>query len=93
MQAAITRTCQHGGLIGAGEALKLTQALDAYISGGTNAMRHEEFRGVLQPGMAADLVVMARCPFTTPVELLPDLQADLCIVGGLITYRKARAVF
>jgi hypothetical protein len=93
MQAAITRMGQHGWLIGEGEALELPNALDAYITGGSKALRHDLFRGVLQLGMAADLVAMARCPFTNPVEALPDIRADLCIVGGRVTYRDERAVF
>lgn len=88
VHAAVTRTGHHGDQIGAAEALSLRDALNAYIAGGANTMRQENLRGTLVQGMSADLVVMKDDPFGVSTEDLPNLRADLCMVGGKITYRS-----
>ncbi|KAA2311811.1 amidohydrolase [Puniceibacterium sp. HSS470] len=91
MQAAMTRTGHHGGQIGAAEAVSFAQALDAYIAGGAYAMRQEDMRGTLAPGMAADLVVLRDDPFALAPDDLPGLRADLCMVAGQVTHRAGPA--
>lgn len=90
VHAAVTRTGHHGKEIGAAEALPLRDALNAYIAGGASAMRQENMRGALTPGMAADLVVMQDDPFEMPIADLPNLRADLCMVAGQIIYRAPK---
>ncbi|MEC7763770.1 MAG: amidohydrolase [Pseudomonadota bacterium] len=87
VSAAVTRRGSHEGQLGAGEALSVRDALDAYISGGAYAMRHEGFRGQLTPGFAADLAVFGADPFETDADALADMKADLTIMGGRVVYR------
>jgi len=79
---AVERIGAHGGAIGSAEAVDRKQALDAYISGGAWAMRHEQFRGNLAPGMAADAVVLNMNPFQVPLDELEDCRCVLALKDG-----------
>ncbi|WP_051790845.1 amidohydrolase [Amycolatopsis jejuensis] len=47
------------------------------------------WKGTLEPGMVADLCVLAADPFTvTPAEL-PDLDVDLTVLGGQIVHERS----
>lgn len=91
VSAAVTRRGSHEGQLGAGEALSVRDVLDAYIAGGAYAMRHEGFRGKLEPGFAADLAVFGVDPFETEADALAEMKADLTMMGGRIVYRSPDA--
>ncbi|PSL17097.1 amidohydrolase [Shimia abyssi] len=82
--AAITRRAPSGEPIGPSESLPFAQALNAYISGGAHAMRHDHFRSTLAPGQAADLVVLNMNPFTASPDELNDCRADLVMKDGKV---------
>ena len=44
--------------------------------------RHMDDRGLLAPGLLADLVVLEGDPFTTPVDELPQLPIAMTVIGG-----------
>ncbi|MEM7302900.1 MAG: amidohydrolase [Pseudomonadota bacterium] len=81
---AVDRMGEHGEPIGPKEALTRADALNAYINGGAWAMRHETFRGTLDPGMAADLVVLNMDPFSVPLDELADCACLFAIKNGKI---------
>ncbi len=83
---AVDRMGDHGGKIGPEEAVNRRQALDAYIDGGAQAMRHEEFRGSLAPGMAADFVVLNMDPFAVPPDELEDCKCLLALKDGGVVF-------
>jgi predicted amidohydrolase YtcJ len=49
----------------------------------------EQRRGMLRPGMLADLVVLNGDPFTCPPEELPSLRVEATMVGGRWTHGPA----
>ncbi|CLQ95330.1 Uncharacterised protein [Mycobacterium tuberculosis] len=50
-------------------------------------MRHETFRGRLQPGFAADLMVLDRDPFDLSAEQLSRTRSILTMMEGRIVHQ------
>lgn len=48
----------------------------------------EDSRGVIEPGFAADVVVLDGDPLTCDLDLLPQLQVDLTVMDGKIRYER-----
>lgn len=86
IQTAIERQTAQGVSLGADEALDRREALDAYLSGGARAMRHEGFRGRIEKGAAADLVVLDRNPINSDLSTLHETMSLLTIVRGRIVH-------
>ena len=68
------------------EALTRIQAVSAYTLGSAYAEFAEQQKGVLAPGMLADLAVLSQDIFTVPAAMLPRTTSTLTIVGGAIVY-------
>ena len=64
------------------EALRASCLAPAWLEG------EEHRRGMLSPGMLADLVVLDRDPYTCPPEALADIRVEATMVGGRWTYRS-----
>lgn len=70
MVEAIDRSQRRGTPIGLQEAITCREALASYTLSGAYAMKQETFRGHLDIGMAADLIVVDRDPTAcSPVDL------------------------
>jgi predicted amidohydrolase YtcJ len=67
------------------EALRAATVAPAWLEG------EEQRRGMLRPGMLADLVVLDRDPLTCPPEELPELRVLATMVGGRWTYAAPEA--
>lgn len=89
VRSAVERTSSNGNILGQGEAVTVREAIHAYIAGGAAAMRHDGFRGRLQPGFAADLAVLDRDPFSVTGVELAGTQAVLTMVDGRIVHLDA----
>jgi predicted amidohydrolase YtcJ len=68
------------------EALTRKQALVAYTQGAAFDERSESFKGLLVPGMLADLAVLSQDIFAVADADLPSTRSVLTIVGGVIVY-------
>lgn len=69
-----------------GERLALAEALRAFTSGSAFVNHLERETGTLEEGKLADLVVLARDPFTTGAENLPEARVLLTTVGGDVVF-------
>ena len=68
------------------EFLTVAETLDMYTSGASYSTFEENFKGTLAPGMAADLIVVDRNPFTCDPSELKDVKVLLTVVGGVVGY-------
>lgn len=68
------------------ERLTVAETLDMYTTGASYSTFEEGFKGSLQPGMAGDLVVVDRNPFTCDPQELKDVKVLKTIVGGVLAY-------
>jgi predicted amidohydrolase YtcJ len=91
MQTSMLRTPRKGGEpIAPSEQLTLDQALRAMTTNAAWQLGVEEHRGSLEPGKAADLVVLSRNPLDTEPERLGDIEVlGTWIDGQPIDTRKA----
>jgi predicted amidohydrolase YtcJ len=69
------------------QALTVWEALRAICVEPAWLERQEQRRGMLRPGMLADLVVLTRDPFDCPPQQLPDIRVEATMLGGRWTYR------
>jgi predicted amidohydrolase YtcJ len=79
----VTRKTHKGTVIGAGEAISIERAIQAYTAFGAYVNKCEDHRGTLRPGMVADVAVFSRDLLTaSPEAILSDTRCDLTILGG-----------
>lgn len=71
------------------QKISVEEALKGYTADSAYAAFAEDHRGVLRPGMAADLVVVDRDLFEVAPETLNEAQVRCTIVDGRVVYRSA----
>jgi predicted amidohydrolase YtcJ len=79
------RSCS-GQVIGPGEELTVTEALEAYTTSAARACGAERRVGSITPGKQADFVVLAADPRHVAVERIPDIEIRSTLVGGEVAY-------
>jgi predicted amidohydrolase YtcJ len=85
-----TETVQPEGAPDPGEKMPLTGAIDAYTSGGAYASFDELRKGLIEPGMLADLVILSTDIFSLPPERLHEPTIETTIFDGKVVYSRER---
>lgn len=67
------------------QKLTVTQALRAYTSGAAYAAFDEDRLGTVEPGKAADLVVLEESPWAAP-DRIEEIDVVMTIVDGDVVY-------
>ena len=91
--AAVTRQTLEGNPQGGWypeERIDVETALRAYTVHNAYAAGEEAFKGTLEPGKLADIVVLDRDPFAVAPQELKELNVTLTVVGGEIVYEGER---
>jgi predicted amidohydrolase YtcJ len=91
LHVAVSQTTPEGTPEGGwhkAERMDLKAALDAYTSTPAWASFDDQRKGVLAPGMLADLVVLSDDIFERPEELA-DVAVSITIFDGKVVYRRA----
>jgi predicted amidohydrolase YtcJ len=83
---AVCRASDSGAPIGPDEAITIREAIHSYTVGGAFAMKHESWRGTLEPGMAADLIALDRDPFTASGPELRATRVLLTVLRGEVVH-------
>ena len=78
-----------GRAIAPGQALTREEALRACTNEGAYLLRDEDRRGSLEPGKLADLAVLSDDPLACALARLPEITADLTLVGGRVVHERA----
>jgi predicted amidohydrolase YtcJ len=86
VEQALTRRTMAGDVCGADERVDLTTAIRMHTINGAFASFEEGFKGSLEVGKAADLVVLAEDLSRVPVERLRDVGVAMTVVGGEVVY-------
>lgn len=82
----VNRRSSSGRVIGPGEELTVTEALEAYTVHAAWACGMERCVGSITPGKEADLVVMAEDPTRASPDRIPDIEIRATLVGGEVAY-------
>lgn len=88
MYAAVTRKGQSGTVYGQDERLTIEEAIRGYTRSGAFITRDERLKGALQPGMLADMAVLAEDILTIDPERIRDVKVDMTILGGKVVYER-----
>jgi predicted amidohydrolase YtcJ len=88
VSSAMLRAGQFGGVAGTAERIGLHEALRTYTSTPAWQDRAETWKGTLEPGRAADLVVLGGDVRETPASKLTDLEVSATVVGGKVVYDR-----
>lgn len=83
---AVGRASDGGDAIGPNEAISVREAIHSYTVGGAVAMKQEDWRGTLMPGMAADLIVIDHDPFAASAARLKKTRVLLTMVRGDVVH-------
>jgi predicted amidohydrolase YtcJ len=86
IEQALTRRTMAGDVCGPEERVDLTTAIRMHTINGAFASFEEGFKGSLEVGKAADLVVLAEDLSRVPVERLRDVGIAMTVVGGEVVY-------
>lgn len=87
--AAVTRKGMSGRVFGPGEAISRVEALKGYTSKGAWLTREENIKGMLVPGMLADMIVLSADPLSVPDEDLLRIETLETWLGGQRVFKKS----
>ena len=89
IQCAVTRCDLQGcGPYLPEEAFTVEQALRSFTAAGAFASFEEDKKGQIEPGMAADFVVLGGNPFETDVSSIKDIPVLQTFLGGRQVFRR-----
>ena len=71
------------------QKISVTEAIRAWTVGSATAEFAETYKGRLQQGMLADMVILSTDIFSVPAEQLWRAQVLTTIVGGRVVYERA----
>jgi predicted amidohydrolase YtcJ len=83
---ALTRRTMAGDVCGPDERVDLTTAIRMHTIHGAFASFEEGFKGSIEPGKAADLVVLAEDLSRVPVEQFRHVGVAMTVVGDEVVY-------
>jgi hypothetical protein len=86
--AAAMRLDRTGRELAPEERIELAQAYHLFSSAGSELAGRRA--GTLEPGTAADLIVLPRNPMEMAPAELADAAVDLTVIGGLVVYERGR---
>ena len=68
------------------QIITVEQALRSLTINGAYATFEEDKKGSLTSGKLADLVILSANPLTAPIEMVPDIQVLMTMIGGTVEY-------
>ena len=87
MHLAVNRVTQSGQAISENQKISVSEALRMYTYNGSYAAFEENKKGSLEPGKAADLVVLSQSPLDCKPENIRDIKVEMTIIDGEIVYQ------
>lgn len=87
---ALAHQARSGAIVAGDETIELEAALRMFTADAAHGC-HMDDRGVLEPGSLADLVVLGRDPFETPLDELAELPVDMTVIGGDVVWEASGA--
>jgi len=91
LYAAVTRKGMQGHQLGTREAITVTEMLRTMTINGAYMTEDDHFKGSLEPGKVADLVMLDRNLSETPDESLKDITVEKTMIDGKFVYEKRGA--
>ncbi|MBO0809951.1 MAG: amidohydrolase family protein, partial [Actinobacteria bacterium] len=87
---AILRRTGAGRVLGPAERVTAAEALAMYTSQAAFPLHREDEIGTLEPGKAADFVVLDRSPLTASPDQIGDIRVLATVLGGTPVFQAER---
>lgn len=85
---AVTRQTFFGNRLIPDEAITVKEALQMYTVNAAYAGFEENWKGSIEPGKFADLIVISRDILTIPKDQIKDIEVEMTIIEGKIVYQR-----
>ena len=92
IQTACTRATSSGKTMGISERVQRWQALELYTTGAALAAGWQKKKGMIRPGLQADLITLNQNPLTCRVERLNHTQVLSAWIRGKLVYNNCESV-
>jgi predicted amidohydrolase YtcJ len=86
IQAAVDRTTRDGVVIGADEAVTVSEAIAMMTLEPAHTVGESDRAGSLRPGSFADAIVLDADPFDLPAERLSEVRVETTILDGTVVF-------
>ncbi|MEA2275150.1 MAG: hypothetical protein QOC78_110 [Solirubrobacteraceae bacterium] len=90
MSSMVVRRTANGVALSLDEAVDVRTAVATYTRHGAYAAFEEDEKGSLELGKLGDLAVYPEDPLAVDPVALPELEADLTVVGGIVVHDAGR---
>lgn len=88
VESAVTRRTRHGDTLDRDQALSVDEALRLYTTNAARVLGLAPGHGSLQPGNAADLVVLHTDPHVVDPESIGRIRVEATYRAGRLTYER-----
>ena len=88
MYSAVTRKGMRGHCLGEKEKITLTQALRMLTLNGAIQNREEHYKGSIEPGKVADMVLLDRNLLTIDDESIKEIKVEKTMLDGTFIYER-----
>jgi hypothetical protein len=85
--SAVNRQTASGDTLSPEQRISALEAIRLYTINGAYASFEEDKKGSIEPGKAADLVVVSSSPLDVPPSRIRDLKVEITIVDGKVMYQ------
>ena len=79
-----------GEVYGKSEVISLEEALRTYTVAGAWQDRAEDWKGTLEPGMVADMVILGSDLLQTPPDEISEVEIRMTVINGEIVFDSSR---
>jgi hypothetical protein len=84
----VTRKTSSGDILYKGERITPLEAIKAYTIDGAYSAWEEDYKGTIETGKLADLIVVDRDPLKIDPDDLKNVEIILTMIDGKIVYQK-----
>ncbi|MDY6892623.1 MAG: amidohydrolase family protein, partial [Chloroflexota bacterium] len=84
--AAVTRRAESGQILSPEEVVTPIEALTMYTMGGAYAAFEEHFKGSVEVGKLADMVVLSADPTSASPDEIKEIKVEKTIIGGEVVW-------
>ncbi|MDQ0857879.1 amidohydrolase [Bacillus sp. V2I10] len=88
IHCAVNRRSMSGQEAGLSQRVDVLEAIKMYTWNGAYASFEEEFKGSIEPGKLADLVILDQEILTIPTEHIKELNVESTIIDGKFVYQS-----
>ncbi|SFE50222.1 amidohydrolase [Alteribacillus iranensis] len=88
LYAAVTRKTKSGQSVGENQKISIYEAIEQYTINGAYASFEEDWKGSIESGKVADLIILDKPILDVPPEELLEMSVEATMIGGSFHWSK-----